>query len=97
MYCSEQNQKFLTVKEVSQLLRKKERTINEMCYNRQIPHYKVGRTTLFKLDEIIEWMHNYCKVDPITNPTLRESRLNKPNDRPPILTVSDKTVTTHRH
>lgn len=42
-----ENNKFLTVEEVASILRKKERTIREWCYNKSIPHYKVGNSLLF--------------------------------------------------
>lgn len=84
---------FLTVPEVAQLLKKKERTIREMCYSRQIPHFKVGKTILFKLDVILDWLDVCCKVDPIINPSLNDlKKKRKQNSKPPVLEISDQTV-----
>jgi len=91
-------QQFLTVAEVAQLLRKKERTIREMCYSRRIPHYKVGKTILFKLGVILDWLDVYCKVDPIINPSINPSlndlkKKRKQDSKPPVLVSIDRTVT----
>ena len=83
----------LTVKEIAKLLRKKERTIREMCYNHQIPHYKVGRTILFRLGDIMDWLDKDCRVDPIRNPTLREIKAKHNRSGPPALTASNRAVT----
>ncbi len=52
---------FLTIEEVALLLRKKERTIREWCYAKTIPHYKVGRSIRFRLDEVMDWLQKECR------------------------------------
>ena len=47
--------KFLDVKELSELLRIKTRTIYEMVSQGRIPYRKAGDRTIFLLDEILEW------------------------------------------
>ena len=47
--------RFLDVKELSELLRIKTRTIYEMVSQGRIPYRKVGERTIFLLDEILEW------------------------------------------
>lgn len=46
---------FLTVGELAELLRVKPRTIYEMVSQKRIPFRKVGRRTVFLLDEILAW------------------------------------------
>jgi len=45
----------LTVEEVATMLRIKVRTVYEMVSQNRIPYRKVGRRTVFLLDEILEW------------------------------------------
>jgi excisionase family DNA binding protein len=47
--------RFLNVKELSELLRIKTRTIYEMVSQGRIPYRKAGDRTIFLLDEILEW------------------------------------------
>ena len=47
--------KFLNVKELSELLRLKTRTIYDMVSQGRIPYRKAGDQTIFLLDEILEW------------------------------------------
>ncbi len=47
--------KFLNVKELSEMLRLKTRTIYDMVSQRRIPYRKAGDRTIFLLDEILEW------------------------------------------
>ena len=47
--------KFLTVKELAELLRIKTRTVYEMVSQGRIPYRKAGDRTIFLLDEILEW------------------------------------------
>jgi excisionase family DNA binding protein len=47
--------RFLDVKELSELLRIKTRTIYEMVSQGRIPYRKAGDRTIFLLDEILEW------------------------------------------
>lgn len=56
------NTKFLTVEEIASMLRKKERTIREWCYNQSIPHYKVGNSLLFKENDVLDWVEVNCRV-----------------------------------
>ena len=46
---------FLTVEEVATMLRIKTRTVYEMVSQNRIPFRKVGRRTVFLLEEILEW------------------------------------------
>ena len=47
--------KFLNVKELSEMLRLKTRTIYDMVSQGRIPYRKAGDRTIFLLDEILEW------------------------------------------
>lgn len=47
---------YLTVKELAQMLRVKVRTIYSWVENDLIPYHKPGRITIFRLDEITEWL-----------------------------------------
>ena len=47
--------RFLNVKELSELLRIKTRTVYEMVSQGRIPYRKAGDRTIFLLDEILEW------------------------------------------
>lgn len=51
-------QRYLTVKEVAALLRKKERTIYELVAKGLVPFYRPPGTRhlLFVYDEIVEWV-----------------------------------------
>jgi len=57
----------MTTKEVGELLQKKPRTIMEMCYRGQIPHLKVGRSTRFNFDDVMEWLNRECRRSPLTD------------------------------
>ncbi len=46
---------FLTVVEVAEMLRVKERTVYTWVSKRMIPYRKAGRFTLFDRDEILRW------------------------------------------
>jgi excisionase family DNA binding protein len=48
--------KFLTIKETSELLRINISTINRFIKEGKIPSYKVGKRRLFDRDELIEWV-----------------------------------------
>jgi len=88
----DEDNKFLTVEEIASLLRKKERTIREWCYERTIPHYKVGNSLLFKLDEVIEWVDENCRVEISTSiKYLKNSlRMKKFDSKPPQLHIDEK-------
>ena len=47
--------KFLNVKELSEMLRLRTRTIYDMVSQERIPYRKAGDRTIFLLDEILEW------------------------------------------
>jgi excisionase family DNA binding protein len=47
---------FLTVKELAGMLRVKVRTVYAWVADDLIPYHKPGRITIFRLDEIIEWL-----------------------------------------
>ena len=47
---------FLTVKELAEMLRVKVRTVYSWVEDGLIPYHKPGRITVFRLDEIIEWL-----------------------------------------
>ena len=47
---------FLTVKELAQMLRVKVRTVYSWVEGGLIPYHKPGRITIFRLDEINEWL-----------------------------------------
>lgn len=55
--------KFLTLKEASQLLKLSVTTINRLIKNGQIPSYKVGESRLsrrlFDRDELIDWVKSH--------------------------------------
>ena len=53
--------RFLDVKELSELLRIKTRTIYEMVSQGRIPYRKAGDRTIFLLDEILEWTRPNAK------------------------------------
>lgn len=48
--------KFLTVKELAQMLRVKVRTVYSWVEDDLIPYHKAGRITVFRLDEILAWL-----------------------------------------
>jgi putative molybdopterin biosynthesis protein len=53
--------KFLSVKELAELLRIKTRTVYEMVSQGRIPYRKAGDRTIFLLDEILEWTRPNAK------------------------------------
>ena len=54
---------FLTVKELAEMLRVKVRTIYSWVEGDLIPYHKPGRTTIFRLDEIMEWLEKKKEED----------------------------------
>ena len=91
---SPEDEKLLfTVEEIAELLQKKARTIREMCYNHKIPHYKVGRSTRFRLVDINKWLEQDCRVNPIKNSTLREIKAKHNGSGPPAIAASNRAVT----
>ena len=46
---------FLTVRQVAEMLHKSESGIYYLVSQRKIPFRKAGRTTVFLLDEILDW------------------------------------------
>jgi excisionase family DNA binding protein len=47
--------RFLTVKELAQMLRVKVLTVYSWVENDLIPYHKAGRITVFRLDEVLTW------------------------------------------
>jgi excisionase family DNA binding protein len=50
------DKKFLTMKEVAQLLKVSVNTIKNWTKENRIPHYKVGRRVLYEDREINSWL-----------------------------------------
>lgn len=48
--------KFLTTKEISEMLSLSKGTIYRMVRDKKIPHYKINNELRFKLDEITKWI-----------------------------------------
>ena len=53
--------KMLTVKQVSELIQVKEKTIYQWVEMRQIPHHKLNGAIRFNYDVIIEWMDSCAR------------------------------------
>ena len=51
-----------TVKEVSALLKVKEKTVYQWAEQRQIPHYKINGTLRFEMDEVKTWLQSFKKA-----------------------------------
>ena len=56
--------RFARVKELSDYIHIKERTIRSYVLEKRIPHMKVNGCVVFDLDDIDEWMHARS-VEPI--------------------------------
>jgi excisionase family DNA binding protein len=50
---------YLTVKELSEYLRIKEKTVYYLVRQGSIPHYRIGKLVRFKQDEIDAWMQSH--------------------------------------
>ncbi len=48
--------RFLTVKELAEMLRVRVRTVYSWVEEGLIPYHKAGRITVFRLDEILDWL-----------------------------------------
>jgi excisionase family DNA binding protein len=48
--------RFLTVRDLAEMLRVRVRTVYSWVADGLIPYHKAGRITVFRLDEILEWM-----------------------------------------
>ncbi|MCK5506280.1 MAG: helix-turn-helix domain-containing protein [Thermodesulfovibrionia bacterium] len=57
----------LTVKELSELVKIKEKTIYYLVSQGSIPHYRIGKLVRFKQDEIERWMESK-KAKPLEKP-----------------------------
>jgi excisionase family DNA binding protein len=55
---------WITVKELSEYLRIKEKTLYYLVQRGQIPHYRVNKIILFKRQEIDTWMEGNRAVAP---------------------------------
>lgn len=53
---------FLTLKEISELLRMSQTQIVRMAKSGKIPSYKIGARRLFKREEIDKWLENYKDI-----------------------------------
>ncbi len=51
----------LTVKQVSELIQVKEKTIYQWVEMRQIPHHKLNGAIRFNYDVILEWMESCAR------------------------------------
>ncbi len=56
--------KFLTIKEVAQMLRVSELWVRRRMNNGEIPSYKLGRRRLFKAEEVEGWIESQKKDEP---------------------------------
>ncbi len=50
------DEKYLTVRETSELLRISVSTLNRLIHRNKIPSYKVSYRRLFDKDELVEWV-----------------------------------------
>ena len=50
------DEKYLTVRETSELLRISSSTLNRLIQRNKIPSYKVSYRRLFDKDELVEWV-----------------------------------------
>lgn len=60
-------QPLITVEELSELLRKKPRTVREMVYKGQIPYLKIGRSIRFDPNVIQDWIRDNSHPPPDNN------------------------------
>lgn len=54
---------YLDIDGVAFMLHKTPRTIRQMCYDKKLPHFIVGKKRLFKHEEIIQWMEKECRAN----------------------------------
>jgi excisionase family DNA binding protein len=72
----------VTIKELSELLKVKPKTLYQWAELRQIPHVKMNGALRFEMDDIIEWLKS-CKkrsginYNPFTKPTVPERKVKK--------------------
>jgi len=59
---------YITKKELAARLGKDMRTVNNWMRYNQLPHYKVGRTVLFKWSEVERFFERHCRVAPLCEP-----------------------------
>ena len=51
--------KYLTTKELSKYLGRSEKAIRNLCFRREIPHFKPAGRLLFDRDEINKWIRSH--------------------------------------
>jgi excisionase family DNA binding protein len=64
------NKKYFTTKELSQYLGRSEKAIRNLCFRREIPHFKPAGRLLFDIEEINSWIqsHEVVSLEEITSP-----------------------------
>jgi len=58
----------LTMDEAAAFLKIKKATLYQYCSESRIPHYKPGKTTLFKRSDLLAWLDEY-RVETTSNRT----------------------------
>lgn len=53
---------YLDIDGVATMLHKTPRTIRQMCYDKKLPHFIVGKKRLFNPEEITQWMKQHCRA-----------------------------------
>lgn len=53
--------KYLRIKDVVQIIPLGKSTLYDLVERKKIPHYRVRKTILFKLDELQEWMREQAE------------------------------------
>jgi len=64
------NKKYLTTRGLSKYLGRSEKVIRNLCFRREIPHFKPAGRLLFDMDEINRWIqsHEVVSLEEITSP-----------------------------
>lgn len=69
-------QKYVTVREVAELLSASQKTVYQWAELRQIPCYKINGCLRFRLEEVLEYIET-CKIKPhsgMTDPGFKKTR-----------------------
>ena len=53
------DKKYFTTKELSKYLGRSEKAIRNLCFRREIPHFKPAGRLLFDRDEINKWIYSH--------------------------------------
>jgi len=56
-------EKYLTIKELAEILQLKEITLRRMVWKDEIPYHRIGRSIRFKLSEVNEHSKRGAKID----------------------------------